>query len=81
MWVTLQLILQGTKIGSGVLRLPFDWQSVTENRGLQSAFIPTLQQWPTHSCCLRGLQVVMDGALADRTSPGDLPLPHLEFEV
>jgi hypothetical protein len=25
--------------------------------------------------------VFMDGALADRTSPGDLPLPHFEFEA
>jgi hypothetical protein len=81
MRVTLQLILQGTKIGNEVLRLPFGGWGLPEQHGLQSTLLLTFGQWPTHSCCRCCFQVVMDGALAHRTSPGDLPLSHFEFEA
>ena len=50
-----------------------------EQRRLQAFVIPVGWKWPTHAGGLGPLQVLMNGADRDRTTPGDLAL--VEFSL
>jgi hypothetical protein len=80
MGISLKLFSKGRKIWQVSWSL-FYRTSITEKRFFDALFVPAFRQRLWDPCCRRLLQVVMNGALTDRTSTGNRPLPQPQLKA
>src|SRR5260370_13723669 len=83
MAMLLQLRMQGGKIRKDLFGESFYHLPLSEQGLLDTLLVPLLSERPHHTGCGGPVEVVMNGALANRTSAGYGPLlqPQLEAEA
>ena len=75
----LQLFVNRFEVRLRPLRVPLLMLVVDEQGAFEPLVVPAFRQRPTHSGDFGALEVVVNGGLADRATPGDLALPQSEF--
>src|SRR5258708_18186728 len=81
MGMLLQLSVQGGKIREDLFGVSFYQLPLSEQCLLDTLLVPLLSERPHHTGCGGPVEVIMNGALANRTGTGNGPLPQPQLEA